>query len=223
MPAVLFGSISTIADTSELQRRAFNDAFERHELGWTWDRDTYRSMLDRNGGVQRIAAYAEARGEEVDAVAVHATKSVRFRQLLAAGGIVARPGVIETLVAARERGVTVAVASTTSAANVGGLLAALGGALPDDGFDVVLDVEQVDAVKPSPDAYRLALARLGEDAGACIAIEDNPGGLAAATAAGVRCLAFPNANTGHLDFSAAVARVDRLDPAVVLGHLEVDA
>ena len=28
MATILFGSISTLADTSELQRRAFNDAFE---------------------------------------------------------------------------------------------------------------------------------------------------------------------------------------------------
>jgi hypothetical protein len=30
---------SSVADTSELQRDAFNRAFEAHELGWHWDRD----------------------------------------------------------------------------------------------------------------------------------------------------------------------------------------
>ena len=39
MPAILFGSISTVADTSELQREAFNQAFAEHGLDWRWDRD----------------------------------------------------------------------------------------------------------------------------------------------------------------------------------------
>ena len=38
MSAILFGSISTLADTSELQRRAFNEAFEAHGLDWNWSR-----------------------------------------------------------------------------------------------------------------------------------------------------------------------------------------
>ena len=45
MTSVLFGSISTVADTSELQRQAFNDAFAEHGLGWTWERAEYRRML----------------------------------------------------------------------------------------------------------------------------------------------------------------------------------
>ncbi len=49
MPAVLFGSISTIVDTSELQREAFNQAFKAHGRKWTWKRDTYQAMLDSSG------------------------------------------------------------------------------------------------------------------------------------------------------------------------------
>ena len=44
----------------------------------------------------------------------------------------------------------------------------------------------------------------------CVAIEDNVGGLNAAQAAGVTCVAFPNSNTAAHDFGAAT-RVDRLD------------
>jgi hypothetical protein len=53
--ALLFGSISTVADTSELQRAAFNRAFAEHGLDWTWDRDDYRAMLATSGGRSRIA------------------------------------------------------------------------------------------------------------------------------------------------------------------------
>lgn len=50
MSAVLFGSISTIADTSELQRQAFNQAFRIHGLDWDWNREDYRGMLAASGG-----------------------------------------------------------------------------------------------------------------------------------------------------------------------------
>ncbi len=92
MPALLFGSISTLADTSELQRSSFNQAFADHGLGWEWPREEYRSLLGSNGGAARIADYARARGEQVDADAVHATKSVIFQKSLVSNGAEAWPG-----------------------------------------------------------------------------------------------------------------------------------
>jgi phosphoglycolate phosphatase-like HAD superfamily hydrolase len=58
MSAILFGSISTLVDSSELQRRAFNEAFESHGLDWQWSQPDYVAMLESNGGAQRIADYA---------------------------------------------------------------------------------------------------------------------------------------------------------------------
>ena len=60
MPALLFGSISTLADTSEEQRAAFNEAFARHGVDWRWERDEYRQLLTSNGGAARIAEFAQA-------------------------------------------------------------------------------------------------------------------------------------------------------------------
>ncbi len=60
MSAILFGSISTLVDSSELQRRAFNEAFEAHGLDWQWSQPDYVAMLESNGGAQRIADYAES-------------------------------------------------------------------------------------------------------------------------------------------------------------------
>ena len=74
MTALLFGSISSVADSSELQREAFNEAFAEHGLDWNWDRDDYRSRLGKAGGEARVADEAKARGEDVDAAAVHATR-----------------------------------------------------------------------------------------------------------------------------------------------------
>lgn len=211
MSALLFGSISTIADTSERQRLAFNEAFTEHGLDWDWGREEYLGLLTQNGGAQRIAAYAEQRGEEVDAAAVHATKSERFRDGLADSPPVPREGVLATIKAAREDGRKLGLVTTTAKENVDALLASLAPEITSESFDVLIDVTSVSESKPAPDAYAFALEQLGEDAASCVAIEDNPGGVKAATAAGIRCVAFPNQNTSGQDFGGAAASVERLD------------
>ncbi|MEO6881459.1 MAG: HAD-IA family hydrolase [Mycobacteriaceae bacterium] len=200
MNAILFGSMSTIADTSELQRAAFNEAFAEHGLDWQWDRDEYRELLQSNGGEQRIAEQASAKGEQVDAAAVHRTKSKRFQQRLAADGATPRAGVVETVRAARERGVKVALVTTTSPDNLSALFTGLGDALRRDDFDLVVDAAQVHTPKPDVAAYAYALQALGAAADESVAVEDNVGGVAAAVAAGVQCVAFPNENTAGHDF-----------------------
>lgn len=211
MPAILFGSISTLVDTSELQRRAFNEAFEAHGLDWHWSQPDYVAMLDSNGGAQRIADYAEARGEEVDADAVHATKSQIFQELLSSAGLKTRPGVIETVNEAKRRDVKLGFVTTTTPENVSALLATLSPELGADAFDLIVDREAVPNPKPNADVYRFALEQLGEDASSTVAIEDNVGGVASASAAGVKCIAFPNENTTDGDFADATETVETLD------------
>lgn len=211
MSAVFFGSISTLADTSELQRRAFNEAFEAHGLGWNWSRDDYVSMLGSNGGQDRIATFARDRQQDVDAQAVHSTKSSIFQELLGSSELSPRPGVVETVERAKRDGHRLGFITTTSADNVAALLAALAPAISSETFDIVVDRSSVNTGKPDPEVYRYALGRLGEDAADAVAIEDNPGGVAAAGSAGVACVAFPNQNTAEGDFSGAAATVDALD------------
>ena len=220
MSALFFGSISTLADTSELQRRAFNEAFTAHGLDWDWCREDYVAMLGSNGGKQRVAEYASARGEDVDAEAVHATKSKVFQKLLIDGDLTPRPGVVETVNRAKAAGHRLALVTTTAPANIQALLAALQRHLNADAFDLVVDSSSVEEPKPSPAAYAYALNTLGEDAAHVVAVEDNVGGVQAAVAAGVRCIAFPNENTVDGDFSAATEKVDALDSGHVIGLVE---
>ena len=211
MSAILFGSISTVADTSELQRRAFNDAFAEHGLDWRWDREDYLAMLETAGGRDRVAEYARSRGESVDADAVHETKSVRFRESLGSSGLAARPGVLDTIRGAKDQGLKVGLVTTTSPDNVSALIEALGPDLRRDDFDVVVDSSRVDTPKPDAAAYAYALREVGEERSACVAVEDNVNGVQAAAAAGVTCVAFPNENTAAHEFPDAARRVDHLD------------
>ncbi len=210
MSAILFGSISTLADTSEIQRDSFNQAFAEHGLDWTWDQETYAALLGSNGGRDRVAAYAAARGEDVGADAVHATKSRIYQATLRSTEIAPRDGVSETLRAAKEQGLKVGLVTTTSADNIAALEQALAGQVPFGEFDVIVDQSKVGRRKPDPEAYTFALRQIGETAGDAVAIEDNLGGVESARAADVTVVAFPNQNTTTHDFGST-RRVDTLD------------
>ena len=57
--------------------------------------------------------------------------------------------------------------------------------------------------KPAPDVYLFALRKIGAAPGACLAFEDSSNGVAAAVAAGIRCVALPNALTEGQEFVGA--------------------
>jgi HAD superfamily hydrolase (TIGR01509 family) len=57
-------------------------------------------------------------------------------------------------------------------------------------FDLIVAKEDVEAVKPHPEAYSLAIRHYGIEPGQAVALEDSPSGLAAARGAGVPCLAI---------------------------------
>jgi HAD superfamily hydrolase (TIGR01509 family) len=211
MSAILFGSLSTIADTSELQRQAFNRAFQAHGLDWHWSRADYLAMLEKSGGQNRIADYADSIEQTVDAKAIHRSKSEFFQDSLTASQVKPRFGVVETIQDAKSKGLKIAFVTTTSQKNISMLMAALQPSIQVTDFDLILNDSSVDRPKPDKAAYTFALERLGEKSDDCIAIEDNLGGVESAIAAGLNCIAFPNENTAHHDFKRANLLVDRLD------------
>jgi beta-phosphoglucomutase len=89
------------------------------------------------------------------------------------------------LVRALEGGARLAVVSSAPRSEVTGALRAAGLL---HRFQVIVAAEDVRRCKPHPEGYRKALRGLGLGAGACIAVEDSPGGIAAARAAGLRTL-----------------------------------
>ncbi len=82
-------------------------------------------------------------------------------------------------------------------------------------FEFVLAREDYKETKPSPEPYLLALDTLRMKAEKCVAVEDSERGLAAARAAGLRCLVIPNDMTRNCGFQGATAilsgAVDVLD------------
>jgi len=74
-----------------------------------------------------------------------------------------------------------------------------------DCFRATVSSEEVAAGKPAPDVYVEVARRLGMDPHECTAIEDSHNGIRSAKAAGMRCVAIPNA---HYPPGDAVAEAD---------------
>ena len=211
MPAILFGSIGTIADTSELQRQAFNKAFALHNLEWQWSRAEYISLLEKSGGTHRIEDYARSMGQSVDAPAIHHSKSEIFQKALHEEPLVARPGVVDVMQKAKQNHLKLALVTGTSRQNVLSILEVLRHEIDANDFDVVVNSSKVQHPKPAKDAYEFALRELNEMPHNCVAIENNIDGLISAKSAGLACIAFPDENTVDHTFDGASLLVKHLE------------
>lgn len=70
-------------------------------------------------------------------------------------------------------------------------------------FDCIMSGEEVRNGKPAPDVYVETANLLGVSADRCVVLEDSKHGVAAAKAAGMKCIGFQNPNSGHQDLSNA--------------------
>ncbi|MEQ8492647.1 MAG: HAD family phosphatase [Gammaproteobacteria bacterium] len=111
----------------------------------------------------------------------------RFRAIWVAhteaNGVPAQPGMLELLMALRERGVPFGVATSTQRDQAERSLA-LAGLAPL--IDFMVAGNEVDNGKPAPDIFLRAAAALGLDPAHCVALEDSAAGVRAA--AGARML-----------------------------------
>lgn len=208
MRALLLGSIGTLIESSELQRRAFNLAFDERALGWHWDQATYRDLLRQSGGRKRIEGYAAKRGSTVDAEATHRRKTELFQEMLRKADLPFRDGALGLLAAARDVGLRLGFVSGTSADTVTRIVSALADHGLESGragppFDVVTSDALGLSPKPAPSLYTHALDQLGVLPSSALAIEDNAEGVKAARAAGLYTVAFPGANTQMRDIQNA--------------------
>ncbi len=190
---LLFGSIGTIVETSELQRKAFNLAFKEFDFGWQWDSAIYKDLLAVPGGRRRIEDFANARGTAVDAKAIHKRKTEIYNQMMLEAGVEARPGVAETIAQAREHGITLGFVTTTVPENTDAIFKALDGQIARSDFAFVGHNGMVENGKPAPDIYLKVREILDIDPDTCLAIEDTAPSMAAAVDAGLACIAYPGA------------------------------
>lgn len=214
LQALIFDVDGTLAETErDGHRPAFNAAFAEAGLRWRWDEARYGDLLAVTGGKERIRHYAQchdpaffARRDVDEAIrALHAAKTRHYLDILESGGLPLRPGVADLIGQARDAGLRLAIATTTTLENALALLRTRLGPDSIDWFDAIGAGDFVMAKKPAPDIYHWVLDRMDLPAGACLAIEDSAVGLRAAIAAGVPALVAESEYTRGQDFTGALA------------------
>jgi len=211
LKALIFDVDGTLADTEEAHRCAFNEAFQHLGLDWNWSQAAYEELLATTGGKERLTAYIDSldltaadREALVNRVGIiHGTKTDIYTRRVLAGQVPLRDGVARLIEEARRANVLVAIASTTTYANVEALLRTTLGSNAIDLFAVIGAGDVVKRKKPSPEIYEFVLEKLDLSPDECVAIEDSINGVESAKAAGLYTIVTPNYWTRNQDFSSA--------------------
>ena len=145
------------------------------------------------------ATIQEMRPLDVSAAAYSAVHREAFRELRETN-LGPMPGLEDLLEVVRARTWRLGLASNSGRASI---IAALDGLGIRDRFAAIASAEEVSRGKPDPAVYHMAMARLGADPEGSLAMEDSATGLRAARAAGMYCVAVPNALTQQQDLGPA--------------------
>ena len=229
LKALLFDVDGTLADTErDGHRVAFNMAFAEAGLDWDWTVPLYGELLAVTGGKERIKHYLDLHrpdfsvdGDLTQYIAdLHAAKTRFYTEMLGEGKIPLRPGIERLFHEAREQGLRLAVATTTTVENVEALINNTLGAEALSWFDVIGAGDIVPNKKPAPDIYFYVMEQLGLTADQCLAFEDSENGIHATRDADLTTVITINDYTRDHNFHGAALVLDQLgepdDPFQVL-------
>lgn len=233
LEALIFDVDGTLADTErDGHRVAFNEAFKEAGLDWDWTVELYGELLQVTGGKERIRLYVEKFLEDFEldeditefAARLHKRKTHFYLELLQSGAIPLRPGVERLINEARQAGLRLAIATTTTPENVTYLLSATLGKESIDWFEVIAAGDIVPAKKPAPDIYDWALQQMKLSPDSCLAFEDSLNGIKSSLAADLKTIITVNGYTKDDDFSGAAIVLDQYgEPDAPFKVLEGDA
>ena len=215
LKALIFDVDGTLANTERGGHlRAFNEAFKLSNINWHWDNDTYADLLQVTGGKERIFYYLNQFKPSMknplskfDIAKIHQLKTDIFVSYVAQGCVSIRTGVQRLVDEAIERGLRLAIATTTSLQNVEAILD--GGGMSSK-FEVIGAGDVVKNKKPAGDIYQYVLDELKLLAEECIVFEDSAVGFASATAAGLKTVVTLSEYTKPFAFDGAMVVIDHL-------------
>ena len=209
--ALLFGSIGTIVETSEIQRKSFNSAFRIAGLKWNWTKEIYKKLLNKSGGEERILRYAKQTKKNVNSKNIIKLKTKIFNSYLKKNKLKLRTGVKEIIKYCKKQEIKLAFVSSTSKNNINSIFFCLRDSLNKKDFDFIGNSKLVKKPKPSGEIYKLALKKLGLKPKECIAIEDTQVSLNSAIKARLKCFIFPGNFHRSKKFNGAFKEIKKID------------
>jgi len=210
--ALLFDFDGLIVDTETPEYTVWREAYEAH--GHELTVDVWAAGIGTLDGFDPVAELQRLTDG-------HIHDEILERMIARSGALLdiegLRPGIAELCAEADATGIPRAIVSSSDQEWIGENLGRLGAA---DGWAAIICAEgNADRAKPRPTMYLEVLELLGVPADDALALEDSPNGIAAAQAAGIRCIAVPNPVTRALDLSAANVVLGSLS-GVALGTLK---
>jgi putative hydrolase of the HAD superfamily len=201
---LIFDFDGLIVDTEGPGFRAWTDVYASHGCSLPFDR--YSACIGTIGGFDLHAYLEEQSGRSVDRLELEQACTARWLELMKDQPLL--PGIAACLASAKARGLKLAIASSSTHGWITRHLRTFGLL---DTFDAICTRDYVDAVKPDPALYLLALEKLGIGPDEAIAFEDSPPGIAAAKRAGIYCIAIPNSLTRDLSLDHADRQLTSLE------------
>lgn len=153
-----------------------------------------------------VAYLASKIDRPLDRDAIHAVHRQRSLEIIQRQPT--QPGVVEFLREASQSHLRLGIASSSPTQWVIPFLKRLE---LEKYFSKVVCKDHVTNIKPHPELFLRCAAELGVEKHEAIIFEDSPNGICAAAAAGIFCVAVPNALTRQMDLSQADLILDRID------------
>ena len=204
MDLLIFDFDGLILDTETAAFESWTEIFRSHNA--TLPLPEWAKCIGTTNDEFDVYAYLEKQvGRPLDRRELRRRYSERAEGIVR--GMEPRPGVVDYLKEAQKLRIAMAVASSSHQDWVMGHLSRLGLA---DCFHSIRTADDVAKVKPDPELYQLTLTTMGVSPRQALAFEDSPNGIKAAKAAGVNCVAVPNAITRELPLPHTDRRIESM-------------
>jgi HAD superfamily hydrolase (TIGR01509 family) len=200
--AVFWDNDGVLVDTEKLYFQASREVLSEIGIDLTTERFIQIS-LKQGRSTFVLASEQGVKPEIIDRL--HAERNRRYSELLQ-NGVRVLDGVGDALRKLQGK-VSMGIVTSSLRAHFD-IIHADTGLLPF--FDFVLAREDYQKSKPHPEPFLTAAAQSGLRPEECIIVEDSARGLAAANAAGIRCIVVPNLLTRNGDFSEAYRVVNNV-------------
>lgn len=202
LKAIILDFDGLIVDTEVVWYQIYVEWFKQHK-GYDMTVEEFLTCVGSNA--EDLFRKLDAQGIHVDREAFVRDTQQRFIEQ--SGTLPAKDGVADFIRAARERGVKVALATSSGRKKPETHLRRLG--LLEE-FDLLVTAEDVTRIKPFPDLFLAAAEKLGLAPEECLVVEDSLNGLKAGQNAGMRVLVVPNDVTKYCTFEGDLRLCDSL-------------
>ena len=209
--AVIFGSIGTIVETSNIQRKSFNKAFKEFGLDWYWSTSEYKKLLEKSGGENRLSKYANKKNIKINTKKLRDLKTKFFNDYLKKNKIKPRVGVTNIINFCKKNNIKLGFATSTTINNINSIFFTLKNTIGKNDFNFIGNDKIVLRKKPHPNIYNITLKKLNLRPKECLAIEDTEESMKSALKAKIRCIAFPGKLHEHQKFKGAYKIIKKLN------------